>query len=133
MPWETPPAAYKPNGLICNEKLDCKCYARKPYDINEECANVGGKCRFPNDPNTADEVMVGGDLCDKDRGCECYRPKANCKNTPKCTKKGGRCFEKKTPIPAGSKHVLVSGKHLKCMKGTDCYCWRVLDVIGLET
>ena len=100
MPWEIPPAGYEPNGLICNEKLDCKCYARKPCDINEECANVGGKCHFPNDPNTADEVIVGGggdlSLCDKDRGCECYRQP--CSN-PECAKERGICVSPEDQAP----------------------------------
>ena len=94
LPWERVPAGYQPNGLVCNEELNCKCYARKTCEQTEECEKVKGTCRYPTDPRPADEVE--GNFCDEDLGCKCYY--TSCTN-PYCTAARGLCVSPGDPIP----------------------------------
>ena len=117
LPWEQVPAGYQPNGLVCNEELNCKCYARKTCEQTEECKKVMGTCRYPTDPRPAYEVE--GNFCDEDLGCKCYY--TSCTN-PTCTAARGLCVSPGDPIPNSNAYGYKAGDF--CNKRANCKCYR---------
>ena len=118
LPWERVPAGYMPNGLVCNEKLNCKCYTREPCNPTKECERLRGTCRYPDDVRPADEVE--GDFCDENLGCKCYYT-TRCTN-PKCTNERGLCVSPGDQVPSPNVYSYKDGDF--CNERTNCKCYR---------